>query len=135
MNRITDHFKSAMKGYDKNQVDHYIQKVTDEYHILQNQFEELFSKYDNLMIKYDTLKKQPTANMDTITKALADAETKAGQIVVDARKEATHIIESMREKLQEIELQKSCMIAEVDGLTNKIYGLISAAACLEARAI
>ena len=46
MSTVTSLFKNQVRGYDRDQVDSYIQKLTTEYCRLQNQLQELSGKYE-----------------------------------------------------------------------------------------
>ena len=113
MNTITEHFVNRAMGYDKGQVDSYIQKLTEEYCKLQSQYEELNSRCEQLQ-------EQPPVNTEKISKALVDAEARAIQIIVDAKSEAVQMIRSAHMELQRIQDEKANAVEQINGIMNKL---------------
>ena len=98
-------------GYDQEQVDRYIQKLTYEYSGLQNKYTELYGKYDHLL-------KQSDVNMAAISKAIVDAEVKAIQIIAEANNAAAQIKGNAHVELAHMQQEK-------DRVTNEIYEIMS----------
>ena len=120
MNTITERFTIQALGYDKEQVDGYIQKLTDEYYRLQSQFAELAAKAESQ-------ERQPAANMEAISKALVHAETMAMQIIADANSEAARIVGEAHMELQKMQQEKVAATAEISSLMNRLQGVLPAA--------
>ena len=118
MNRITEHFTSQTRGYDKNEVNRYIQKITEEYNKLQEQYVELSNQHELLL-------SQTNANMEVIFKVLVDAELNAKQITADAKNEAARIIGSAHMELQKLQQDKASAVSEINDIVNRLRGLIS----------
>lgn len=117
-------------GYDQNQVDRYLQKLTDEYESLQQQVADLSDERDRLMRQPQSRAQAGEAgkeiSMEAISKALVDAEVKAIQVVADAKAEAARIIENAQSDVKKIHQEKSRAAAEVVAITERLKNLISA---------
>ena len=110
MSGIKVPFATQKMGYDEDQVDRYITKLTDEYSNLQK-------KYTGLFAKYEAQSKQTDVGMAAVSKAIVDAEVKAIQIVAEANNEAAQIKGSAHVELVHIQQEK-------DRLTNDIFEMI-----------
>ena len=117
MNTINCFFTTRAAGYDTDQVDRYIQKITAEYENLQGQLAELSGRYDRLL-------EQPDLKKDAIAKALVDAEIMAIQIVNQAKSEAARILESSQQELQRIQQEKTCVTSEIGNMLNRLRTVI-----------
>ncbi|MBN2851661.1 MAG: DivIVA domain-containing protein [Clostridia bacterium] len=109
-------FKSSLSGYDKSEVDRYIQNVFEDFESklvekdeeinrLFGQVKELSKKYDDIKLKED----QIAIEKEKITKALVRADETYAQIIEVAKKEAKNEVdslenqaESQREKIVDI---------------------------------
>ena len=118
MNPITERFTTQPRGYDKNQVDRYIQMLSDEYDNLQKQYAELSNQYASVTT-------QSSAHMEAISKALVSAEVHAKQIITEAKNEAARIIGGAHMELQKLQQDKASAVAEINNLVNRLRGLIS----------
>jgi len=117
MGAIAELFAKQPMGYDQSQVDRYVQKLTDEYNSLQNQFTELSVKYERAI-------RQPSENMEAISKALVEAEVRAIQIVAEAKNEATRIIEGAHTELKKIQQEKTYVTGEIGDILNRLKGIV-----------
>ena len=109
MTTTTIPFASAEMGYDREQVDKYLQKLAGEYSGLQRLHTELTSKYNALV-------KQSNDNMGAIAKAMVDAETHAIRIVSEANAEASKIVNGAQDELKMIRNERARLITEISGI-------------------
>ena len=105
-------------GYNKNQVDEYIQKLAAEY-------QELHAEYAKILNRYSSRLTQPGASMEAIAKALVDAESMAIQITSEAKSEAARIIDDARSELEGIRAEKACLTLEINDILRRLQELVS----------
>jgi len=105
-------------GYDKNQVDGYIQKLSQEYHKMQTAYTDLTSQYDLLA------RSQPDTNMRAISRALVTAETTAMQIIEDAKSEASRITDKAYAELRQLRQEKECLTAEITEMVKRLNAIL-----------
>jgi cell division septum initiation protein DivIVA len=115
-------FTKQAVGYDQDQVDKYIQKLTDEYKLLHQKFTEMSERQD-LIASQST---QPVIHTEAISKALVDAEVKAIQIVAEAKNEATRIIENAYMEIGQLQQARERTIGEINELVNGLKTMIPA---------
>jgi len=111
MSEIKVTFSSQKNGYDQDQVDRYVNKLTGEYANLQQKYTDLFKKYDSLT-------KQSNVGMAAVSKAIVDAEIRAIQIIAEANNEAAQIKGSAHVDLVHMQQEK-------DRVTNDIFEMIN----------
>ncbi|MDR1538412.1 MAG: DivIVA domain-containing protein [Clostridiales bacterium] len=134
-------FSEKPMGYDKQQVDSYIAKVTYEYQTMHNEYMALVTKCNNLSETcirlsdeknraIDMMNQQRAAALpndaEAIARALIDAEILAKQIVDKANEEATKIQESARiarEEMKHIQSWKDKALVEITDMKRKINTL------------
>jgi cell division septum initiation protein DivIVA len=129
-------------GYDKQQVDSYVNKLIYEYQSMHNEYTNLVSKYNNLSETcaqltdeknraVEMLNQQPSKaggslnerDAEAIAKAIVDAEILAKQIVENANQEAAKAQENVRkarEELKQVQLWKDKALIEVQEMRKKI---------------
>ena len=112
-------FAIQQMGYDTDQVDRYIKKLTDEYLNLQRKYAELFGKHDHLV-------KQSDVSMAAVSKAVVDAEFRAIQIIADANNEAAQIRSGAHVDLAHLRQEKDRVTNEIIDMINVLKGLIPA---------
>jgi len=117
MSGIKVPFATQKTGYDQDQVDRYINKLTDEYTNLQQ-------KYSDLFAKYEAQAKQSDVGMAAVSKAIIDAEVRAIQIVSEANNEAAQIKGSAHVELVHIQQEKDRVINEIFELVKSLKGVI-----------
>ena len=105
-------------GYDRNQVDRYVQKLADEYRGLQHKFNEVSEKKDG------PVSDRQNINAEAISKAIVDAEVKAIQIVAEAKNEASRVIGNAYNELGKIQQEKERVIVEINALVRKLKDII-----------
>ena len=88
-------FSEQQNGYDKTQVDNYIQKVTEAYQAAYKEYLDTCEKYNNLMQEYKKLEteKRSGINADIIAKTLISSEKLAQEIVDNAHAEEAKIVD------------------------------------------
>jgi len=110
-------FSTQAIGYDQDQVDSYIQKLTDEYDSLQRNFTELYDRYDRLV-------KKSGVGMASVSQTMADAEVKAEQLITEANNEAARIIRNAHIELGQIQHTKDRLITEISDILNGLRGIV-----------
>ena len=117
MNTITERFLSQPQGYDKDQVERYIQMLSDEYDKLRKQYREMTRKYA-------VFTTQGPADTETVAKAVKTAEIKAKQMIDAAQREAARIVEDAYRELEKLQQEKSSLNSEISGLVNRLRGIV-----------
>ena len=119
MNAITKKFTNQIRGYDKSQVDSYIQKLTYEYGKLQEQYMELSGQHELLQKKANT-------GMGMIAKVLVDAERNAVGIIADAKNEAARVVGNAHVEFEKLQQDKAIVVAEINEMADKLREMIPA---------
>lgn len=117
MDAVKVPFAIQKVGYDQNQVDRYIKKLSDEYTSLKNKYTEMYAKYDYMT-------KQLDVNNAAVSKAIVDAEVKAIQIITEANNEAAQIKGSAHVELVHVQQEKDRAINEIYEIVNRLRGLV-----------
>ena len=121
-------FATQEMGYDRNQVDKYVQKLADEYRGLQHKYNELSEKKNGTMSldsgKHEANSSVNNINAEAISKAIVDAEVKAIQIVTEAKNEASRVIGNAYSELGKIQQEKERVILEINALVRKLKEII-----------
>jgi len=135
-------FTEAPMGYDKQQVDNYINKLTYEYNAMHNEYMSLVTKSNSLSETClrlsdekdrlnEMLNQQPSQNRDNeaaIAKAIIDAEILAKQIVDRANTESAKVDESMRiarDEIKQLQLIKDKMLIEIHEMRKRFNSIFS----------
>jgi cell division septum initiation protein DivIVA len=87
-------FPKQLNGYDRNEVDCYIQNLAGAYQTAYDEYHSVCAKYDDLLEKQHVIGEQHEQNelrSAVITKTLVDAETLAQKVIADAHAEADNI--------------------------------------------
>jgi len=94
-------FREQRNGYDKNQVDNYIQRITEAYQTAYKEYLAVCDKYNNLLLDFQKLESERQTRTESafITKALTDSERLAQQIINNAYKEEAKIVEQTKKNL------------------------------------
>ena len=119
-------FATQENGYDRNQVDRYVQKLADEYKGLQQMYNGLVEQrsYAPPPPPPPAPPTRPEVNAEAVGKALVDAEVKAIQIVAEAKNEASRIIGSAYADLGKIQQEKERVILEINSLMRKLKEIV-----------
>lgn len=98
------YFNEQKNGYDKAQVDNYINKITEAYQKAYEEYLATCEKYNNLMQDYKRLEanRQTESNADAgiIAKTLIDSEKMAKKIIDNAHDEEARIVDLTVKNLQ-----------------------------------
>ena len=123
-------FDMQAMGYDQKQVDSYIQKLMDDYRILQQQYYALTGNIDfcndndgeHMMI-------QLIPEKESFSNALANAKIKAAKIIAEAKNEASAVTENAYKEFEKIQKEEGRMIAEINDLLKELKK-ISSSVCI-----
>ena len=135
-------FSEQPMGYDKQQVDNYINKLTYEYNAMHNEYLNVVAKSNSLSETClrlsdeknrlaEMLNQQPSQNKENeaaIARALIDAEILAKQIVDRANTESAKIEESIRisrEEHKQMQLMKDKMLIEIHEMKKKFNSIFT----------
>jgi len=121
MIHITDRFTDQANGYDKTQVNSYIHKLSNEY-------EQLYRMLTDLAAQYDELRKQSSADMEAISRALVSAEKNAGEIITHAESQAAQMMENAQRQLQKAQEEESRITSEIYHILTKLQRVSSSVA-------
>ena len=133
-------FAEQPLGYDKQQVDSYINKLTYEYTAMHNEYINLVTKCNSLSETCSRLtdeknklvgmlNQRPNQNSDSesaIARAIIDAETMAKQIMDRANAEAAKSEDSLRlarEEYKSIQLMKDKMLIEIHEMRKRFNSI------------
>ena len=97
-------FGKQFNGYDKGQVDRYVDSLTKAYQTAYDEYKAVCGKYNSLLEDFNELEakeaQRPAAEI--ITKTLVDAETMASKIISDANTESEMIIKKAQDEAKRI---------------------------------
>jgi cell division septum initiation protein DivIVA len=96
------YFTEEKNGYDKEQVDSYILRLTDAYQKAYNEYRTTCDKYNALMQDYKKLEaeKQTELNASVIARTLIDSERLAQEIIDNAYNEEAKIIGQTKNNIE-----------------------------------
>ena len=91
-------FAKEKNGYDREQVDSYIKKLSDAYQTTYLEYLDISGKYKSLLEEREKPNAQGAAELspDVIAKTLINTEMLAQKIITDAQAEATELIKDAR---------------------------------------
>ena len=91
-------FSRQLSGYDRDQVDRYLQRLCDAYQTAYDGYNEMMHEYNTLLRRYRQLEEQEMSrpNQDIIAKILVDSESAAQKRISEANSEAEKIIAEAR---------------------------------------
>lgn len=102
-------FKKGLRGYDQEEVQAFLEKLADEFELLQKENETLKRELDNSNEKLDEFRKIEKNLQLTLLKAqesssrsIESTKKQAGLIVKEAEIKASQILEKARENANEI---------------------------------
>jgi len=110
-------FTARKSGYDQEQVDRYIDKLTFEYTSLQKKYNDLFNEYNSVT-------KQSDAGMAAVSKAIVDAEIRAIQIIAEANNEAAQIKGNAHVELAHVKQEKDRVVGEIFEMIKSLKGVV-----------
>lgn len=96
-------FPEALNGYDTEQVDTYITKLSDAYQLAYDENTALREKYNNLLedCKKSNMQQLIKANSDNIAKILMYADMLAQKVIADAQAEVSQVKVEVQKALNE----------------------------------
>jgi len=98
------YFEKQFNGYDRGQVDRYVESLAKAYQKAYDEYKATCEKYDSLQEEFNVLRikdeERPAA--DIIAKALVESEAIANKIISDANIEAEKIIETAQTDAKKI---------------------------------
>ena len=104
-------FTEQNNGYNKEQVNDYIKRITDAYQKAYAEYQTICGRYNNLTEDYKKLESEKRSgstadiNADVIAKALIDSEVLAQKIRDDAGREAAEVINGAKAEAARINAQ------------------------------
>ena len=110
-------FEDAKKGYNKKQVDTYIETINDEY-------QKVLAEYQALEEKMEE-SKSDTSHNDVIAAALINAEIAGKQVVANAHLEAKRITGEASGDIEKILKKKESVLREVEKLSDMLIAVIN----------
>ena len=84
-------FAKQVIGYDRAEVDSYVENLTNAYKTAYDEYNAICAKYNDLLEDFDALwrqQEQTRSNADVIARTLVDTETLAQKILTDAQAQA-----------------------------------------------
>ena len=101
-------FDEQKNGYDKEQVDNYISRLTEAYQTAYKEYLAVCDKYNNLMQDYKNMKSQAEkqererVNSNTIARTLKESEQLAQEIIENAYNEEARINEQTNKNIERV---------------------------------
>ena len=105
-------FDEVRRGYDKNQVDAYIQIINEEY-------QKNLTEYEALEEKLETFKNDNT-HIEAIAAALINAEKASKQVVANAQIEARRINDEAKLELVNIDRIKREIMEDIKHMADRL---------------
>ncbi len=125
--------KATMGGYDKREVDEYMQVLTEDYEKVYKQSVEAADKINTLSKLVDTYKSMEDTMKNSIVVAQSaaedlekTAEEKANLMVEEAKLTAKKIIDEANDKAAEITAQISELKTSMELFKNTAKGMLTA---------
>ena len=121
-------FTEEKRGYDKNQVNSYIKKLSEAYQITYDEYMDVSGKYETLLeeTKRSGEQENPKTNSEVITKVLVNAEVLAQTITADAQADA----ENIKNEAQKLIDEANKKVANARLIVQKIINEANAEAAL-----
>ena len=107
-------FTEEKSGYNREQVDDYVNKLSQEYQTAYNERQSVVKKYNDLLedCKNLDVQQQTVLNSDIVAKTLTHTELLAQNIIADAHNEAAAV--------------RAAAKAEINSIINKLKSLAAA---------
>lgn len=109
-------FPSKMRGYDKEEVDNFLEQIAQELEQSRQENVKLQTELDSLRMQVSNLKQ----NEDIIKSAAIDARRNADQTMAVAKKEAQALLAKAKEEIDKFSELKKKKIQEIDSHIKKI---------------
>ena len=97
-------FGKKFNGYDREQVDRYIARLTQAYREVYDEYNSVCGKNDELTNEINklTAQRQNEPNADVISKALVNTEILTQKLIGDANEEAEKILEDAQARSKKL---------------------------------
>ncbi|MCL2126254.1 MAG: DivIVA domain-containing protein [Oscillospiraceae bacterium] len=107
-------FTREKNGYDRDQVDSYIKKVSEAYQTTYYEYIDVNSKYKKLLEERDDHGAQGSTGMNSevAAKTLISTEKLAQSIIADAQTEASGIIDDAKQNIASAQAEADSIIAD-----------------------
>jgi len=120
-------FQKQLNGYDKDEVDRYIAKLTGAYQTAYEEYTAICGKYNGLLSDYEKLcekRDNGSQGVAVIAKTLIDTETLAQQIIADAQAEAGKLVSVARREAAQINLCAKRNYDQAEGSVRQAIGTL-----------
>ena len=122
-------FTREKNGYDREQVDSYIKKVSEAYQSTYYEYLDLNNKYNNLLEDREarderektSSQEKPGMNSEIAAKTLINTELLAQKIIADAQDEAAGIMEQAQKSMTEAKTEAAEIRVEAARIINDAY--------------
>lgn len=125
-------FNKGMRGYDKEEVDAYLDKLADEFELIQKENETLKNELDESNVRLAEFRKIEKNLQNTLLKAqesssrsLESTKKQASLIVKEAEIKASQILEKARESANEIRNAVIHLREERDMIISKLKAIVN----------
>ncbi|QQS36503.1 MAG: DivIVA domain-containing protein [Ignavibacteriales bacterium] len=130
-------FNKSMRGYDKEEVHAFLNKLADEIEELQNELESIRSEFDTATIELNRLKQLENHLNDTIenaqeaaSKNIETSRRQAALMVKEAEIKAAQILDNARQTSDEMRTAVINLREEKDMIVAKLKAMINTQAKL-----
>lgn len=116
-------FAEQENGYDKEQVDTYVERLSTAYQIAYDEYDAICEKYNTLIEEYEKLqsRRQYETKSNVTVKTLMNAEVLAQNIIDDANREARRVANNVRKNIEGVKNTMKQMEGEVQKLLELNY--------------
>ena len=125
-------FTRAMRGYDKEEVEAYLDKLADEFELLQKGNESLkkqLEESNELLTEYRKIEKNLQNTLlkaqESSSKSLESTKKQASLIIKEAEIKASQILEKARENANEIRNAVIHLREERDMIVSKLKAIVN----------
>ncbi len=125
-------FKKSFKGYDKNEVDIFLEMTAKDMENLVRENKSLQEQLRELDIKIEDYKRMEKTLQDTLTSAQKttdeirrNARKEAEMIVKRAKMQAREILEDVTARVRDLKNQISALKSQRDGFIAQLRGFLS----------
>lgn len=130
-------FNKSLRGYEKEEVHAFLEKLSDEFENLQRENEKLKKELDQVNNRLSEFRKIEKNLQDTLlkaqessTKAIESTKRQANLMIKEAEIKASQILEKARESANEIRNALISVREEKDLILSKLKAIVSSQANL-----
>lgn len=109
-------FEEAKRGYNKEQVDGYIETINAEYQKLLTEYKALEDELEET--------ENNTSHNEAIASALINAEISKKQIIAKAQFDAKRIIKDANCKIEELSMKRNIILDEIEKLSKILNDIL-----------